>query len=100
MRRITNTKQSVTAPIAKPIDLNGKQFDLRPVVQFRHSVPQKSGEADDVILKLRQAARFDLFQSALWDDESTLPIIAAVQHDEQLAVLKKAERLFRVIRLL
>ena len=89
MRRIADAKQSFAAPIAQTIDLHGEQFDLRPVVQLGHAVAQKSGEADNFILKLRQTARFDLVETALGNDEAALPVIAAVEQDEQLAVLKK-----------
>src|SRR4029077_14902468 len=42
----------------------------------------------------------DLVEATLGNDEAALPVIAAVEQQEEFAVLKKAERLFRVIRLL
>ena len=44
---------------------DGQQFDLGPVVQFSHAVAEKPGETDDVILKLRQTARFYLVKAVL-----------------------------------
>ena len=38
MRRIADAKQSFATPIEQTIDLNGEQFDFRPVIQLRNSV--------------------------------------------------------------
>src|SRR4029077_5431355 len=100
MRRIADAEQSFAAPIAQAINLHGEQFDLRPVVHLRHSVPQKTGEADDVILKLRQAACFDLLKAAFWNHETALPVIAAIEQHQQLALLEESERLLRIVFLL
>ena len=49
-------------------------------------------------MKLRQTARFDLVaEAAFGNDESALPVIAAIEQHQQLAVLKKAKRLSRII---
>ena len=61
------------------------------------AVAQKSGEVDDIVLKLPQPARFDFIESALWNYKAALPVIATVEQHEQLAVLKEAERLLRII---
>jgi len=79
VRRITDAKQSFTTPIAQTIDLDGEQFDFRPVVQFCYAVAQKSGKADNVLLKLRQPTRFDLIEAAFGDDETGLRVIAAIE---------------------
>src|SRR5205823_6296056 len=67
------------------------------LVQFGHSIPQKSREADYIILELRQTTHFDSLKIAFGNDEAALPVIAPIKQHEQLAVLKKAERLLRVV---
>src|SRR5882762_8038185 len=79
MCRIADAKQSFPAPIAQTIDLDGKQFDFGPVVQLSHSVAKKPGETDDIVLKLRQTACFNLVKAALRNDKASLPIIIAVE---------------------
>src|SRR5882724_12613669 len=100
MSRIADAKQPVAAPITKTIDLYRQQFDFGPVIELCHSIAQKFGEADDVVLKLPQPARFDFIESALWNYKAALPIITTVEQHEQLAVLKEAERLLRIVLLL
>ena len=77
--RVANAKQSLAAPIAQTIDLDGKQFDLGPVVQLSYPVAKEPGKTDDIVLKLRQTACFDLVKAALRNDTASLPIIIAVE---------------------
>ena len=100
MRRIADAKQSFAAPVAQTIDLDGEQFDFRPVVQLGHTITQKSGKADNVILKFRQPSRFDLIEAAFGYNEAALPVITAIKQHEKFAVLEKTERLFRITLLL
>ena len=79
MRRIADAKQSVAAPIAQAIDLHRQQFDFGPIIEFCHAVAQKSGEADDVVLKLLQTACFDVIEAAFGNYKAALPVIAAVE---------------------
>src|SRR5205814_4701 len=97
VRSVDDRKQSFAAPITQTIDLYRKQLDLRPIAQLRHTVAEKSGEGGDVVLKLRQPARFYLAEAAFRDDETALPVIAAIEQHKQLAMLEKTERLLRII---
>ncbi len=79
MRRIADAKQPVAAPIAQAIDLHRQQFDFGPIVELCDAVTQKSGKADDVVLKLLQTACFDVIEAALWNYKAALPVITAVE---------------------
>ena len=100
MRRIAHAKQSFATPITQTIDLHCEQFDFRPVVQLGHSVTQKSGKTDNVILKLRQPTLLDLVEATFGNNEAALPVIIAIEQYEEFAVLKKTERLLRILLLL
>jgi hypothetical protein len=79
VRGITDTKQSLATPVAQTIDLDGEQFDFRPIVQLGYAIAQKLGKADNVLLKLRQPARSGFIEAAFGDDETALPVISAVK---------------------
>src|SRR5260370_154325 len=100
VRRVADTKQSFAAPVTQTIDLYPEQLDLRPVIQLGHAIAQKSGETDNLVLKLRQPAPFDLVESPFRNDEAALPVIAAIEQHKKFAVLEKTERLFRILGLL
>src|SRR5262245_18186136 len=100
MRRIANAKQSVAAPIAQPIDLHRQQFDFGPIIELCYAVAQKSGKADDVLLKLLQTTCFDRIEPAPRNYKPAPPVITAVERHEQFALLKEAECLLWIVLLL
>ena len=52
VRRITDAKQPVAAPITETIDLHREQLDFCPVIKLCHTVAEKCREGDDLVLKL------------------------------------------------
>src|SRR5262245_42375886 len=98
MRAISDAQQTLAPPATQPIDLDGQQLDLRPVIQLREALGEKLAQLEDVILQSGESASFDLIQAALRNGQSGLKIRAAIEQHEELAVAEESKRLLRIIR--
>src|SRR5215469_8040337 len=81
------------------IDPDRKQLDIVPVLQFLRTPSQEWSYLRKVITKSNQTSRFDLVEAVLRDDVGALPVIAAIQGNENPASLHAAQRLVRVVGL-
>src|SRR5207248_5723443 len=97
MGAVTNAEQALAVPFSQTIDLDGKEFDLCPVIQLGDSVLQKGSEPNDIVMQDRQAALLDRVELAFWDNKTDLKIIAAVEQDEQFPMPKESKRLWRIV---
>ena len=96
MRTVANAEQTFAGPVSQPVDLDGEQFDFRPIVQLCDSVLEKGAEFDNVAMQCAQAARLHLVEATFWNDKTDLKIIAAVEQNEELPVAKESERLLGI----
>ena len=96
MRAVSDAKQSFPTPFFQTIDLHGKQFDFRPVVQLRDAVFQEWRKRNNLAMKSGESAFFGRLDPALWNHETGLKIIVAIKQNQQLPVAKKTEQLFRI----
>ena len=98
MRRIADAQQPGTKPGVQPVHRDGQQLHVVPRREFVHAVPQKRRKPHDVGAEGIQSARMHLVDAALWNDEGALPVVAAIQHDEDAAGIDVAERLSGIVR--
>src|SRR5665213_1003516 len=98
MRGIANAKQARTVPLPQAVDLHRQQLDLLPILQFLHAIAQKGGDLENAFSKHFQPTGLDFLKRAFLDDESGLEIIAAVDQDQRLAIIERAQDLFGVAR--
>src|SRR5947208_16763131 len=98
MRAIADAEQAGPPPALQPVDRNGQQLDVLPALQLVDPVAQKRRQAQDLAAKRVQATGAHLVVTALADHERALPVIAAVEGDEQAAVIETAGGLRRVPR--
>ena len=78
-------QQARPVPLPNAIDRDGEQLDVIPALELVDTVAQHRGEADNVLTKGRQAGLLDTVEPILGNDESALPVVAAVDHDEHVA---------------
>lgn len=96
MSSVADAEQPFAVPFAEPINLDGEQFDFGPIIELGHATVQKIRHGDEVALEHGQSACFDLIEVAFGDHVAALPTFAAVDQDKELAVPKKAKRLFGI----
>src|SRR5207249_9885538 len=96
VRTVSDAKKSIATPFFQTIDLHGKQFDFRPVVQLRDAVLQEWRKRNNLAMKSGESAFFGRLDAALWNHETGLKIIVAINQNQQLPVPKKTEQLLRI----
>src|SRR5437773_2319184 len=98
VRGVAEAEHARPEPAREPVHAHGEQLHVLPVAQ-RARLGARVGEPRDLIAERREAAGADLVERALGDHETALPVVAAVEHDEDPPGLHAAEQLARVARL-
>ena len=98
MRGVADEQQAGAKPGIQPVHRHGQQLHVVPGREFVHPVAQKRREPHDVGAERLEPARVHLIDAALRDDEGALPVVVAVQHDEDAAGVDAAERLPGIVR--
>src|SRR5262249_47032165 len=91
VRRVPYAQQAWLVPVLQPVDACGQKLHVVPRGNFLHAVRKSGGELDDFLAEGRQAATAKICEAALWNDEGALPIVAAIEHDEQMPRLDATE---------
>ena len=100
MRRVADAQEARPVPLPQPVDLHGQELDVVPAPQFRARDPASSGASSTIAArKASRPALLDLIVSALRDDVGALPVVAAIEHHEDLAGADAPERFLAVARL-
>ena len=82
MRGVADAEQAQAVPARHAVDRDGQKLDLVPVGDLAGAVGERRHRACDVGAERRQALAVHLFDRALRNDVGALPIVAAVEHDE------------------
>ena len=93
---VTDAEEPRSIPDPKAIDTHREQLDVIPGLQFIDPVAQERSDLDDFLAKGCEAPSSNRVVSALANDESTLPVIATVDHDQDPASVEPAGGLIRI----
>src|SRR5438132_13176252 len=81
------------------IDLYGEELDVAPVAQLGDALAEEGCEPHDVGTQSVESASLDLGERSFAHDQTALPVIAPVDHDEDLSVVDPTQELPRIARL-
>ena len=98
MRGIADAQQAGPKPGVQPVHRHGQQLHIVPDREFLHAVAQIRRQPHDLGAERLQPARVHLVDAALGNDERALPVVVAIQHDEDAAGVDAAERLAGIVR--
>src|SRR4029079_1804466 len=96
MRSIADAEEPRSVPLPQSIDLHGEELDRFPTLEFLNPIRRKRCQLSDALTKRDQPLRLDVTAGAFRDHEPTLPVVCAVQHDEDAAAVKAAHRIDRI----
>src|SRR6476469_2600748 len=85
-------------PHAQPVDENGQQLDVAPVAQLTHSIAHERDNGGERLAEGIETARLDVVEPSLVDDERALPVVAAIEGDQDVAAFDIPERLPGITR--
>lgn len=84
-------------PAGETVDLNGEKLDLIPISDLMHTVGERRNQTNESLAECGKTRRLDpAGEGTFCDDEATLEVIAAVDEDEQAAVVDVSQDIFRV----
>ena len=81
---IANAQQAGPAPLLQAIDLDCQQVDVLPAPQIAQRLFEGRYKTGDAAAKFLEAGLLDFFKGPLCDHISTLPIVTAIDLDEDL----------------
>ncbi len=93
MRAVADAQQPRPPPALQPVDRDGQQLQIVPVVQLFDAVAQKRGDLDDIGAQGVEPSRLHRGKPVLADHIGALPIIAAVERHQHAAVVDPAQNL-------
>src|ERR1017187_6018742 len=99
MRGISQAQEATPRPPPQVIDAHRQQLDIVPISQFLHASAQKRSDPRNVFAKRRQSLLPYDFELPLRDHIRALPIIAVVQHHQNLTAAESPQGLLRIARL-
>jgi hypothetical protein len=89
---IANAEKTRLAPAFQPVDLDGKQLDIVPGVDFRRSIRRETEKARDSHAKGVEPCRSYCVDTPFRYDEGALPIAPPVEHHNDTARLEPPHR--------
>ncbi len=93
MGGIADAEKARAGPVAEAIDGDGEEFDVAPIFQLRSAALEKGSDGFKVTAKGGQAFSLESSKRALGNHVGALPIVFAIESDEDFSVAKTAERL-------
>jgi hypothetical protein len=88
MRRIADAEKTRHAPAFQPVDLDSKQLDIVPRVDFGRSIRRETEKARNSLAKGVEPCRSYRVDTPFGYHEGALPIAAPVQHHNNAARLE------------
>src|SRR5690349_20290889 len=85
-------------PSLQAIDADAEQMHVVERADFLDTLSRQRRDRRDHFAERFDAARFDLGIGAFAHDKSTLPVLAAIDHDEALPGTGMTHRLLRIAR--
>ncbi len=97
MRRISDAEKAFAAPFLQPVHPHREELHVVPGRDLADAVGELRIEVDDLRAEGRQPLFAQRVVAALRDHESALPVVAAVEHDEEMPGLDTAKGLRSVL---
>jgi hypothetical protein len=97
VRRIADAEQARLVPVWETIDRDGQQLDLIPVLEVVDPVGEDGRDLRNAAPERRQSGAFDFFGCTLANHEGALPVVAAIEHDDDAPYFESAHRLIGVV---
>src|SRR5450631_4455426 len=91
MGRVADTKQAGPRPFAQTIDRDRQKLDVVPIPPCGGAVAQERRDCDDVLAESRQTSLLDCAEGAFGNHIRALPIIPAVQSNQNPPCTETAE---------
>jgi len=91
VRGVAEAEEPRAVPRGQAVDENRQQLHVVPAPDVAHPIARDGREAGDLGPKRLEPGLSDLVDRSLRDDEAALPVLAAVEHDEQPARGEPAE---------
>src|SRR5258706_4349237 len=98
MRRITDAQETWLPPFGEAVDLRREKLDLVPA-RNRVGPPRIKKDRPQRLAKGIETRRADLLVPALQYHEGALPVVAAIEHDENAPRVEARLRLVGIARL-
>ena len=98
MRGIADAQKSRAAPVTEPVDGHGQQFDIVPIAQLGDARFEEWRKIEDRLPETGQPVAANFLEAALGNHQRALPIIVAIDGDQNAPGFGVAERLFRIVR--
>src|SRR3989441_8488988 len=98
-RAVPDVELTVMRQPPQTIDLHGEELDVVPVAQVADALAEEGCEPQDVGTQSVESASLDLGERSFAHDQTTLPVVAPVDHDEDLPVVDATQELPRIARL-
>jgi hypothetical protein len=89
---VADTEEAGAVPVLEAVDLNGEELDLVPVGELVYTVGEERNEARERGAEGLETGRLDVGgEGVLCDEEAALEVVAAVDEDQEGAVVDVAE---------
>src|ERR1700683_3259323 len=99
MRRVADTQQPGPMPFSQAIHRDRQHADFAPIGYLADAIPQEWSDRRDPLAKCIEAPLLNLAEASLPDDKCALPVLSAIDHDHDSAIIESAQSLPGVTRL-
>src|ERR1051325_11826784 len=96
---IADAEQPRSVPLPQSIDLHGEELDRVPTLEFVNAIRCKRRQLRHALMERDQPLRFDVTAGTFGNHKPALPIVSAVQHDEDAAAVESAHWIDRIASL-
>ena len=97
MSGVADTQEAGAIPSLESINRDGQESDLIPISESFESVPDERCDGGDAPSKGLDTLLAKLFVSPLGNDESALPIVTSIDHDQHFALVETSQQFPGVI---
>ena len=98
MSCVADAEQPRPVPSPETVHANGQQLEIIEALDFSRAPLEERRQLFEIVLECGDAPLADVGEGALGDDIAALPVVAAVDHDEDMAEPEAANRLIRIAR--
>ena len=97
MRCIADAQKPRAGPEREPVDYDGQKTDFIPIAQLCYAISQERCQTGDFLAERFQPSLSDFVGCAFRNHERTLPVIVAIEQNQNFALVDMAKGLPRII---